>query len=257
MNPIIDETFHPRPSSRWHRTAVGGGRFILSNQGLRLLLTAGHHNHYADAQIDDYGGLPRRHFPWQPPLHLTVRARISGPLRGTAGFGFWNNPFSPLGGSPALPAAIWFFYASPPSNLPLALDIPGYGWKAACIDATRPSALACLPLALLIVLLNQVPTLYRWIWPLVQRPLGIAEAALPTPGTQWATYIIDWHEDYARFMVDGVVVLECDRPPRGPLGFVAWVDNQWMVATPSGRFGWGLLDTGTQWIDLDMVQIRA
>jgi hypothetical protein len=35
-----------------------------------------------------------------------------------------------------LPRAIWFFYASPPSHMDLALDVPGYGWKAAMIDAT-------------------------------------------------------------------------------------------------------------------------
>ena len=48
----------------------------------------------------------------------------------------------PGGGMPTLPRAIWFFYGSLPSNMSLALDVPGYGWKAATIDALRPSALA-------------------------------------------------------------------------------------------------------------------
>ena len=47
------------------------------------------------------------------------------------------------------------------------------------------------------------------------------------------------------------------RAPRGPLGFVAWVDNQWAVATPRGRFGWGLLASSEQWLDLGVVQIEA
>jgi hypothetical protein len=52
-------------------------------------------------------------------------------------------------------------------------------------------------------------------------------------------------------------MLETDRPPRGPLGLVAWVDNQWMVATPHGRFGWGLLQAEAQWLDLALVRIAA
>jgi hypothetical protein len=185
-----------------------------------------------------------------------VRARASRQLAGTAGFGFWNNPFSPLGGAPALPSAIWFFHASQPSDMPLALGVPGRGWKAACIDATRVAALAWAPLAPAVVLANHVPELRRRIWPRVQRALGVAEASIDAPEPRWRTYTIEWRPDAARFAVDGETVLETDRPPRGPLGFVAWVDNQWMVATPRGRFGWGLLETPAQWLDLSLVRIE-
>jgi hypothetical protein len=57
---------------------------------------------------------------------MTVRACFSHPagtLRGTAGFGFWNDPFLMTGARlPALPRAIWFFYASAPSEMKLDLD---------------------------------------------------------------------------------------------------------------------------------------
>jgi hypothetical protein len=167
---LIEDTFHPRPLNCWRRTQVGGGRLVLLDDGLRLLLAGARHTAYSDAQIDDYAGLARRRFPWRPPLRMTVRARASGALAGTAGFGFWNNPFSPLGGTPALPAALWFFYGSPPSDMPLALGVPGHGWKAACIDATRLAALAWAPLTLPVLLANRVPALYRRIWPMPARP---------------------------------------------------------------------------------------
>jgi hypothetical protein len=261
----IEETFRPRPSARWRRTEVGGGRLIVVEGGLRLALAGAQRGQYADAMIDDYGRssarpyvLPRRGFPWRPPLRLTVRARASGLLLGTAGFGFWNNPLAPLAdGPPALPAAIWFFHASPPSDLPLAMGVPGHGWKAACIDATRPAALAWAPLAPPVLLLNRRPWLARRIWPRVQRALRIAEAPIPAPDAAWRTYTLEWRAGYARFDVDGATVLETDRPPRGPLGFVAWVDNLWAVATPRGRFGWGLLDAEAQWMDLGLLRIEA
>jgi hypothetical protein len=251
----FEDRFLPHPAPRWRHTAIGGGRLIVTDAGLRLALAGAHRARYADAQIDDYAGLPRRRFPWRPPLRLTVRARAPSPLAGTAGFGFWNNPLSPLGGFPALPAAIWFFYASPPSDMPLADGVAGYGWKAACLDATQPEALAWAPLAPPILLMNRIPSFYRRVWPRVQRSLRIAEAPIPALDATWRTYTLEWRERYARFAVDGAAVLETDRPPRGPLGSVAWVDNQWAVATPRGRIGWGLLDAGAQWMELGLVRI--
>jgi hypothetical protein len=256
--PYFEDTFLPRPSTRWRRVRVGGGRLIVTGEGLRMALAGARADRYADAMICDYARLPRRGFPWRPPLRLTVRARASGPLVGTAGFGFWNNPLPALGdGLPALPAALWFFHASPPSDMPLAMGVPGNGWKAACLDATTPAALAWAPLAPPVLLLNNIPALRRRIWQRVQRALRVAEAPIDAPGQEWRTYTLEWHCDHALFAVDGATVLETGRPPRGPLGFVAWVDNQWAVATPWGRFGWGLLDTGPQWMDLEMVRIEA
>jgi hypothetical protein len=102
-----------------------------------------------------------------------------------------------------------------------------------------------------VLLLNRVPALERRIWPRVQRALRVAEAPLAPPGPAWRSYTLEWRADGARLAVDGATALETDRPPRGPLGFVAWVDTQWLVATPRGRFGWGLHAVpGAQWMDL-------
>jgi hypothetical protein len=140
--------------------------------------------------------------------------------------------------------------------MPLALGVPGHGWKAACIDATGLVALAWAPLALPVLLANRAPALYWRLWPRVQRGLRIAEAPIAALGQPWREYTIEWRVNSARLLVDGEVALETDRPPRGPLGFVAWVDNQWMVATPRGRFGWGLLDTSAQWLDLALIRVE-
>ena len=58
--------------------------------------------------------------------------------------------------------------------------------------------------------------------------------------------------------VDEKPVLEEAPSPRGPLGFVMWLDNQYMVMTPWGRLGWGLLDIpGSQWMEVDWLALES
>jgi hypothetical protein len=239
---------------------MGAGALEPVDARLRFVVRDADAKQYTDAQIDDYQGLPRRRFPWSPPLRLTVRARFShaaSELRGTAGFGFWNDPFLMTGARiPTLPRAIWFFYGSPPSNLKLALDVPGSGWKAATIDALRPAALLLLPVAPLAVALMNVPALYRALWPPIQRAVRVREAPVERDMTVWHRYTIFWGRQHASFCVDDEPVLARAPTPRGPLGFVMWLDNQYMVVTPWGRLGWGLLDVpGGQWMEVDSLQI--
>ena len=281
----VYEGFAADLAPHWRRYVVGNGALEPTGSTLRLVNTDASSRQYTDAQLDDYQGLPRRRFLWRPPLRMTVRARFSHPageLRGTAGFGFWNDPFLMTGARmPALPRAIWFFYASPPSNIKLDLQAPGYGWKAATIDAQRPAALLLAPLAPLAVLLMNLRSLYRVLWPPIQRALNVREAMveIDTCGepfdlaqdrpsrttcgepsrtmTQWHTYAIKWGRERARFSVDGEMVLERAPSPRGPLGFVIWLDNQYMAVTPWGRLRWGLLDVpGRQWMEVDSLAIE-
>ncbi|MBC7226164.1 MAG: hypothetical protein H5T61_02905 [Thermoflexales bacterium] len=241
--------------------AVGVGSVERVGPVLRFCLTDAAAPRYSDAQIDDYRGRPRRCFPWRPPLRMTVRARFSHPagvLRGTAGFGFWNDPFLMTGGRvPALPRAVWFFYASPPSDMKLDLDVPGWGWKAATIDAGTPQALVWAPLAPLLVPLMNLRALYRRLWPPIQQALRVREALIRADMTEWHLYTLEWRGRAVRFEVDGEPVLEGAPSPRGPLGFVMWMDNQYMVATPWGRLGWGLLDVpGAQWMEVEEVTFQ-
>jgi hypothetical protein len=254
----VREAFRAPLRLPWRTIQTGAAQLAITETGLRFAV-GGVHSGYANAQIDDYTGLARADFPWRPPLRLTVRARAAERIAGTAGFGFWNSPISPLGRVlPVLPAAVWFFYASPPADMPLAYGVPGYGWKAACIDSTQPQALAWAPLAPLVLAANRIPGVERRLWPHVQRALGVSEAPIPPPGPGFREYVIEWNIGSARFLIDGQVVHQAPCAPRGPLGFVAWVDNQWLIATPHGRFGWGVHQVqAAQWMEIGEVQIET
>ncbi len=240
--PLIDGFDGPL-DSRWEVTQIGGAAVTAAGA---LTMTCGPTaaGSYTNAQLCDYRA-DSYHFLWAPPLRLTVVARASAPadeLRGTAGFGFWNHPFSPDARRMRLPRALWFFFASPPSQMALAYGVPGFGWKAATLDATRRSAWALLAASGPLALLNQFPPLYRRLWPRAQRLMAISERLLA--GTLLAethTYEIDWRRDGATFRIDGAVVHEAPDAPRGAMGFITWIDNQYAVVTPRGRLGFGLV----------------
>ncbi len=258
----IYQDFSSDPGPQWKRHVVGTGALEHTGRTLRLVNTDTSARRYTNAQIDDYQGLPRGRFLWRPPLKLTVRARFSHPagqLSGTAGFGFWNDPFMMTGTRlPALPRAIWFFYASPPSDMKLALHTPGHGWKATTLDALRLPFFLLLPIAPLAVLAMNVRPLYRALWPTGQRALGVSETVVEASMTAWHTYVIEWGSETARFSVDGETALHCTTPPGGPLGFVMWLDNQYAVVTPWGGVGYGWLDApGRQWMEVDTLAIES
>jgi hypothetical protein len=99
--------------------------------------------------------------------------------------------------------------------------------------------------------------IYRTFWPAAQRALSISEAEVPAEMTGWHTYTVEWGVKHALFQVDGKVLLDCQTPPRGPLGLVIWLDNQYLVATPWGRLRYGLLATpGEQWLEVEWVELR-
>jgi hypothetical protein len=179
-------------------------------------------------------------------------------LRGTAGFGFWNEPFVPVGRRlPRLPRAVWFFFASPPNNMALAKDVPGFGWKAATLDAGRLPFWLLVPLAPVGILLMRIPRLHHSLWPVGQWALGVSEALLPVDLATAHTYELEWLPNSIVFRVDGHQVHVSPCAPRGPLGFIAWMDNQYAVVTPQGRVRFGLVATsGQQWLAIDQIEIQ-
>jgi hypothetical protein len=244
---------------------VNGGALLRTTSGLRFINPPLSGSTYCNAQIDDYQSLPRCRFPNRPPLRLSLCAHFSHPageLTGTAGFGFWNDPFLMTElRMPALPRALWFFYAAPPSDLRLAVDTPGNGWKAAALDALRLDSLAALPLATLAIPAMRNSQLYRRLWPYFERKFRIAEQLLDTEVldgdmTAWHEYVLDWRPESATFLVDGRVILAAPAP-RGPLGLVIWIDNQYMAVHPRGSLRYGLVAKAeTQWMEIDDLHLE-
>ena len=250
-------------ADRWYRQCMGGGvvEGAMTNFSLRFASAAA--KRYTDAEINDYIGAKRRGFAWRPPLRMTLRARASHPiarpdapeaddmaLRGTAGFGFWNAPFMLAQRVGRLPDAVWFLYASPPSQLSLMPEVPGWGWKAQVVHAQRwgavASALPTLAAMAWARLSNNDRPAARW----VQRLSGTHEALLTADLAAWHTYRLDWQREQATFFVDEAIVYTVPHPPQGPLGFVAWIDNQYAIVTPRGAFRSGVLQTGPQSLEL-------
>lgn len=259
----LHETFEQELNPAWTVTRTGQATVTPLPGHLRLTDQPTPPGSYTNAQITDYD---YQHFTmrWSPPLRMRVTASASAPaagLRGTAGFGFWNHPLTPSRKRriPRLPRAVWFFFASPPGGLNLAYGVPGTGWLAMTADLMRPRALALAPLALPVVLLNQSPALYRRIWPPLQRILSVSQQ--PLDGAWLAerhTYEIDWRTNGVTFRVDGSVVHEAPVQPGGGVGFVAWIDNQYMRVSPRGEFGWGLLPLEQpQTLDLEEVIVES
>ncbi len=204
---------------------------------------------YADAQLDDTQNLPRRALRWKPPLRFSVRARTSIPdPRGTFGFGFWNDPFSlslGMGGAarklPAAPQCAWFFYGSPPLDLPLAEGVPGSGWKAATLAFRQMPSLLLAPVAAGGGLLAAFPPTRRWAFRQARRFYLAEERLLGIDPSAWHLYSMEWSFSSVRFFVDGVKVLHSAHPPAPPLGLVLWIDNQYAVASAEKGFGFGVL----------------
>jgi hypothetical protein len=238
-----------------HVTQAGSGIVRMEEAVTHLHIPVSDRNGYSNAQITSYR--TRKELNYAPPLRMEVTAWAEGRLHGTAGFGFWNHPYAPGEGIFRLPKAVWFFHATPPNNMALAKGVPGYGWKAATFNAMRWQFFALLPAAPVGFLVMRVPVLYHLLWGIGQRAIGVSEHLLD-PNLIYSPhhYAIEWLPYEVRFYVDGAEVYRTAMSPSGKLGFVAWVDNQYAVVTPQGRFQWGLVGTSQpQTLHLERIQI--
>jgi hypothetical protein len=138
------------------------------------------------------------------------------------------------------PRTLWFFHASPPSDLPFSPGGPGSGWTASTLVGPRLPGLAITPLGVAAAGGMMVRALrplvmrayWRWMRGVQSPPLGGLD--------EWHRYEIDWEVRQARLSVDGRVVLEGPSPP-GPLGLVIWIDNQWAAFSRTAGLRFGVL----------------
>ncbi|MEA3325880.1 MAG: hypothetical protein U9R53_00995 [Chloroflexota bacterium] len=232
---------------------LNGGKVIAGeNQDWQLEIPKLPEGRYALGQIDDYVYLPRYKFPHQAPVSLQLDARVSGEdYPGTWGFGFWNDPFNfgfGAGGMPrvlpVLPNAAWFFYGSDKNYLSLREDQPAAGFHVKVFSSPLiPSFLSILA----------IPILPLFFWPAAVRfirrttKLFVKEEAcsLSVRVTEWHTYRLVWHADRVKFEIDQKVVFTNRLSPKGRLGLVIWIDNQYFRFGPDGKFGFGFTETPT------------
>jgi hypothetical protein len=232
------------------RKSPGAQVEVLAQDGWRLSIPAGPAGQYRCAQLDDHLMRPRRQFRWQAPISLSLKARVSAKkLPGTWGFGFWNDPFNfnlGPGGAirrlPALPNTAWFFYAAPPNYLSLRNDLPAQGFLAATFRslAWQPRKLTGHRSP---VEAKKALRPFRWALDGL-RWMGswfVAQDAssLSVDPTDWHSYTIECRNDGTVFRLDGSIIFQTKVAPRGRLGLVLWIDNQYAAFPPGSMLTFG------------------
>ena len=103
-----------------------------------------------------------------------------------------------------------------------------------------------------------MPGIRRPIMRTARRAFKASERLLEIPLHDWHRYEIRWEPLCAQFLVDGNLALEATNPPQGPLGFVAWIDNQYLIASPEGGFRFGTMPISErQWLDLSNIRVTS
>lgn len=235
---------------------IGGGKIEQIGAVTRFSIPPTSTQAYADSMWYDYHGVQRAHFPHQPVVQMTLRARFSHEaeqLGGTAGFGFWNDPFTLSGGGVlAAPNVVWFFAGSPPNDQYLCDGVQGWGWKA----ATLKTHWSIAPLAAVGIALAQLPLLGKPIMKIGRKFIGAHEKLIDVKMTDWHEYRLVWERHQASFAVDGVTVLVSSTPSSYPLGFVLWIDNQYAIASEDGKFKFGMVEHNEErWMEIDGLKI--
>lgn len=252
----LDINLSGRIDPYFARILLGFAELEPTAGGLRLVIDGAPEGVLSDAELNDLRGARRRDLPWRPPLRLEVEAVASHPaeqMRGTLGFGFWNDPFNPAQGTAAAPNAVWFFNTSPPANMPFAPGGAPHGWKAATLNGgTMPEWLAAAGTTLL-----RAPGLGPLLYKVARHgAVRAAEAVLSSRLDERHVYRIDWRADHADFWVDGQHVLRAPSPPLAPLGFVAWVDNNCADETDTADLALRRLAVPQrQWLEIGCVRI--
>lgn len=248
---------------------AGGGAIREVESGLwRLEIPPGPAKVYRWAQLDDYMGLRRNAFVWRPGgpagLRLDLRARVSATdLPGTWGFGMWNDPFGVglgVGGAavrlPALPNAAWFFYAGPGNHLAFRDTHPAQGFLAATFASPRIPTALLAPGALALPMLA-ARSLARLLRRAAGKVIDESGTLVPDKPTLWHAYRLEWRAERVAFSVDGAEILSTPVSPRGPLGLVLWIDNQYAAFPPTGKVAMGSsANPQAAWLELAGIEVR-
>ena len=75
----------------------------------------------------------------------------------------------------------------------------------------------------------------KWLRAIIRRIITEDSKHLELNVTQWHEYRLRWNLSRVEFSLDGVPVFETETSPKGPLGLVIWIDNQFAAFTPDGK----------------------
>ena len=198
----------------------------------------------SNAQLDDYHWKKRKDFSLTPPLKLQLEAKwiFTGDLpQGTSGFGLWNDPFMMTGWRwPSLPQAFWFFVGCPKSQLSLLPKLRHHtGLRAFQVNAWSASFLKHILLWLLRgPFWNVNKWREKWL-PKLCSDIELCEYFLSLDLREWQKFEIVWTKSEVIFKVNGLEVQNAPCSIRSRLGFVIWMDNQYLYFDPWKKIKWG------------------
>ncbi len=242
-------------------TSGGGGATKTHGGDWHLEIKDAQSGQLSCSQLDDYRLLSSRDFPHRPPVKLSLWARFSHPasrFSGTAGFGFWNDPFMMSGRKKlTLPVASWFFLAGKDCHMEMVDGQGGQGLKAATLNGWRLPFLFNLPLLPFQLPWMRSTRFRRWLWPKWKKWAAVEERTLELDLCAWQKYELEWLEHKTIFRINGVVVLTSAPAPKGPFGLVIWLDNQVLQLRPWGSLRYYRANIQNQWMEIRDLQVSS
>ena len=149
-----------------------------------------------------------------------------------------------------LPNTAWFFHASPENHLSLRKTLPGNGFLAQSFSSPAISSFLLAP-GLLAAPLLLSRRLAGWIRAVLSRVIDEDSDTLEPNLTQWHHYQLNWQPGRVEYYLDDVLVFETATSPKGPLGLVIWIDNQFAAFTPTGKISAGsLANPSPAWMEI-------
>jgi hypothetical protein len=169
--------------------------------------------------------------------------------------GFGGNPFR----LPALPNAVWFFYASPQNYLSFKNGdgqshriVPTSGFMAQTFRSPKFHPLL-IPAGL------ALPFSRGTTRKLLSKVIDEDSSAVSVDVTQWHRYRLEWETKRTVWYVDEVQIFESPVSPNAsrPLGVIIWIDNQYAAFTPDGKIAAGVLENEEEWLEVEDIVMRA
>ena len=96
-----------------------------------------------------------------------------------------------------------------------------------------------------------IPAAARVLRKLASRLVAEDAARVGVDSTDWHDYRLVWEGERCRFWVDGALALETRAAPRGRLGLVIWIDNQYAAFPADGGVGVGALAGPAAWLEVE------